>query len=113
MTEFGGRAAFSPALIPQATAHRNGSFVAGDAAFGFYLTAFAYMFGRNSRRVFWGGMAAGGAFGLARIMMGAHFLSDVLFAAFFMLLTIALLHALMFGRKDTRDFWRDWANVSG
>jgi lipid A 4'-phosphatase len=42
VTEFGGNAVFSPALVPHfENAHANGSFVAGDAAFGFFITALA------------------------------------------------------------------------
>jgi lipid A 4'-phosphatase len=113
VTEFGGTASFSPALAPQPGAHRNGSFVAGDPCFGFYLTAFAYVLpgARARRRALYGGLAAGAVLGLARILMGAHFLSDVLFAAFFMPLTIALLHAAMYGPRETRVRWREWLAV--
>lgn len=119
VAEFGGVYSFSPAWIPQQHARRNDSFVAGDAAFGFFLSSFAYVVPlaaasrrrekpNLSRRVFWGGMAAGSLFGFARIAMGAHFLSDVLFAAFFMLGTSALLHLAMFGSRATAIYWRNW-----
>jgi membrane-associated PAP2 superfamily phosphatase len=110
VTEFGGAASFSPALLPQPEAHRNGSFIAGDAAFGFYLTAFAYVLPTAAarRRALRVGMLAGILLGLARIMMGAHFLSDVVFAGFFMLTTIAALHAAMYGPRETRLRWREW-----
>jgi len=110
VTEFGGTAAFTPALEPHfERAHSNGSFVAGDAAFGFFLPAFAYVAPRrSSRRIFWGTMAAGAVFGFVRLAMGAHFFSDVLYAAAIMLATIAGLHALMYGRAQTRLLWSSW-----
>ncbi len=121
ITEFGGTATFSPPLILQKTHHKNDSFVAGDAAFGFYLTSFAYLLPlpsrgtrRNySRRFFWGGMAMGTLFGISRIVMGGHFFSDVLFAAFFMLVVSAGLHAIMFRRQTTAIYWRNWFFADG
>ena len=112
ISEFGGAQTYSPPLSPQPLLHKNGSFISGDAAFGFYLPTFAYVAPREkkkfSRRVFWLGMLAGFLFGAARIAMGAHFFSDVVFAAFFMLLVSALLHAAMFGRRETVMHWRNW-----
>jgi lipid A 4'-phosphatase len=108
--EFGGTAPFSPALVPHfERAHSNGSFVSGDGAFGFFLPAFAYVVPRRlSRRVFGGSMLVGGIFGAVRIIMGAHFLSDVAYAALFMLASVAGVHAAMYGRQATAAQWRDW-----
>jgi lipid A 4'-phosphatase len=53
-------------------------------------------------------MAVGAVLGMVRIMMGAHFFSDVIFAAFFMLATSAGLHAIMYGPKATAIHWRNW-----
>jgi len=39
----------------------------------------------------------GTAAGAIRMMQGAHFLSDVLFAGVFMALTVGLLHVAIFG----------------
>lgn len=109
VTAFGGAAPFSPALIPQPHPKRNESFVSGDGAFGFFLPVFAYVVPRRrSRRVFWAMMAAGAAFGFVRIVMGAHFFSDVMYAAFFMLATVAAVHAAMYGRAETAARWRSW-----
>ncbi|MFY9287800.1 MAG: phosphatase PAP2 family protein [Alphaproteobacteria bacterium] len=111
VTEFGGSKIFSGPLLLQDDARRNGSFVSGDASFGFFLPSFAYVASRKrhlSRRFFWGGMGFGALFGLCRIIMGAHFLSDVLFAAAFMLLTSAILYALMYSRKEVTTAWRHW-----
>ena len=109
ITEFGGSAAFSPALIPQRTDHTNGSFISGDASFGFFLPSLAYVVPRNrTRRVFWIGMAAGLFFGIARIAMGGHFLSDTAFACALMLAVSAGLHAAMYGIRQTVSYWREW-----
>ena len=110
IVEFGGTRTFSPALVPHfENARSNGSFVSGDGAFGFFLPVFAYVAPRrSSRRVFWGTMLTGVLFGATRIMMGAHFFSDVLFAAFFMLASVACLHAAMYGRRQTSAYWREW-----
>lgn len=116
ITEFGGSSTFSSAWIPQQHGHKNDSFIAGDAAFGFFLTCFAYVVPRRhkceknnlSRRVFWGAVGVGALFGFTRIAMGAHFLSDVLFAAFFMLAIGAAIHAIMFGGSATAIYWRHW-----
>ncbi len=110
VTEFGGVESFSPALVPQfQKARSNGSFVAGDTAFGFFLPSFAYIVPRrSSHRVFWGTMAAGLVFAFSRLSMGAHFLSDNLYAAFFMLASTACVHAVMYGRQETKARWRFW-----
>jgi lipid A 4'-phosphatase len=110
VVEFNGAARFSPALMPQfKNAHSNGSFVSGDGAFGFFLPAFAYVAPRRtSRRVFWGGMAAGAAFGFTRLAMGAHFFSDIVYAAFLMLAATAGVHAAMYGWRETVAWWKTW-----
>ena len=113
VTEFGGQAAFSPALARRQACDKNCSFVSGDASFGFFLPSFAYVVPlRRRRRMFWGGMGLGCLIGAARVIAGAHFLSDVLFAAFFMLLTSAALHGLMFGWKETLACWKTWLSRS-
>ncbi len=105
---FGGSEEFSPALMPQFDkARKNGSFVSGDGAFGFFLPVFAYVAPRRlARRVFWGGMVAGVAFGFSRLAVGAHFFSDVVYAAFSMLAVCAGLYAAMFGVREAGSRWR-------
>jgi len=111
--EFGGASVATPAFsLPQSSQianRKNGSFIAGDPAFGFFLTAFAYVVPRRrSRRVFWCGMAAGALCGLARIAMGAHFFSDVVYAAIITLGLLAILHGLFFNFRLTFSYWRLW-----
>jgi len=106
---FGGTKTFTPALVISDQCKRNCSFVSGDGAFGFFLPSFAYVVPfRRRRRVFWGGMGFGVLFGGARILLGAHFLSDVLYAAVLVLATSAGLHALLFGKAETKKCWRDF-----
>lgn len=111
ITEFNGSAAFSPAFTMTDQCDKNCSFISGDGSFGFFLPSFAYVVRRKRKRaVFWGSIIAGCAFGASRIAMGAHFLSDVVSAAMFMLLTSAALHAIMFGWNKTRENWDDFLN---
>ncbi len=107
--EFGGHQYYSPPMVLSNQCEKNCSFVAGDAAMGFYLQIVAYVVARRfSGPLLAAGMAAGLAAGLLRIGMGAHFFSDVIYAGVFMTLTIAGLHAAMFGPAQTLDRWRRW-----
>jgi lipid A 4'-phosphatase len=110
IVEFGGSEKFSPALMPQfEKAKSNGSFVSGDGAFGFFLPAFAYVAPRRfSRRVFWSGVTAGGFFGFCRLATGAHFFSDIVYAAFFMFAACAGVHAAMYGIAETKARWKSF-----
>jgi lipid A 4'-phosphatase len=109
VTEFGGQLHFSPAGSIQNECHHNCSFVSGDGSFGFFLPAFAYVVApARSRRYFWGGIGAGILFSFSRIAVGAHFLSDVLFAAFFTQGIVAVLHGCMYGWQKTRACWHEW-----
>jgi lipid A 4'-phosphatase len=107
--EFGGHQYYSPPMVLSNQCEKNCSFVAGDAAMGFYLQIVAYVVARRfSGPLLAAGMAVGLAAGLLRIGMGAHFFSDVIYAGVFMTLTIAGLHAAMFGPARTLDRWRRW-----
>ena len=110
IAEFRGAQAFSPALSPRFENRRtNGSFVCGDGAFGFFLPCFGYVVSRKAaRRVFWAGMAGGVTFSFVRLAVGAHFFGDIVYAAFFMLLVGAGLHAAMFGFEETKARWRSF-----
>lgn len=122
---FGGSQPFTAPLVPQPNARSNGSFVAGDAAFGFFLPAFAMLIPlpqegnrppqskrkRNrywSRTIFWAGMGMGFALGYTRIAMGAHFLSDVIFAMLFVLAVLAALQIAFYGHKAAKRYWQCW-----
>lgn len=109
ITEFGGPAAFAPALARTGPCEKNCSFVSGEAsstfALGFALTLLA-----RRRRAAWmaAGLAAGSVVGLIRIGQGGHFLSDVIFAAVFMALVVAGLHLLVFRLLASRIPGEAW-----
>lgn len=107
--EFGGVSHFSSPFTPVQECFKNCSFVSGDASFGFYLTTFAYgVSRRRSRLVFYMGVLAGTIIGIARIAMGAHFVSDVIFAALLTVSASAILHVFMFYPKSTLTYWYLW-----
>lgn len=92
VAEFGGHRQFTPALQPADQCAHNCSFVSGDASQGFFYTAFAFVVPRRRRKpVMAAGLAIGALVGLERIMQGAHFLSDVLFAG---IVTVAVIYAM-------------------
>lgn len=109
IAEFGGSKLFTPPLVISNQCERNCSFVSGDAAFAFWLHSFAYVTPRRRRKVIlMTGLAAGAGIGFMRILMGAHFLSDVFFAGFFTLLTSAAVYAGVYGRAALASRWREW-----
>jgi lipid A 4'-phosphatase len=96
--EFGGTHSFTPAGIISDQCDRNCSFVCGDAAFVFWMVALAYVVPpRHSLTITLLAFGAGALDGALRMAQGGHFLSDVLFAAWFMILMNALCHAVWFG----------------
>lgn len=70
------------------------SFISGHATLGFIIYAFIFIFVSNKDKIkaFIFGTIAGLLFGLIRIMMGLHFLSDVIFAGFIALLSCYVLY---------------------
>jgi len=83
IVNFGGEARYLPAWEKGAAAP-NGSFPSGHASMGFYLIGPYFFLQRRNRflaLVFLGvGLTAGSLFGLARIIQGKHFLTDVIWA---------------------------------
>ena len=111
--DFGGNSAFTPALAPQPDPKKNESFVSGDGAFGFFIPTLAYLVPvKRSRRSFYGLIAGGSLFGIARIMMGAHFTSDVLWAGIVVTLCSALTYATLYGRHALVERWQYWAKTA-
>ncbi|WP_049974735.1 phosphatase PAP2 family protein [Azospirillum sp. B4] len=110
VVEFGGTSPYTPPVLPapKANCGRNCSFVSGDAVLAFFLHSFAYTARRRQRLLLWGGLAVGVGVGLLRIGMGGHFFSDVLYAGLVAVLTSALLHAGLYGRKATLALWCRW-----
>jgi lipid A 4'-phosphatase len=96
--QFGGTAKYTPPLVIAFECKRNCSFVSGDASLAFWLHSFAYVLPKRRKWILGGTAAFGGLIGLFRIGMGAHFLSDVFFAALFMALTSAACYWLIYQR---------------
>jgi lipid A 4'-phosphatase len=82
VVELGGPQAFVPALSAPPPGADGASFVSGHAAFAFWAGALAWASPRRRQRWLWTGAAFGAAMGLTRMLAGAHFLSDVVFAFF-------------------------------
>ncbi|WP_295556230.1 phosphatase PAP2 family protein [uncultured Hyphomicrobium sp.] len=100
--EFGGTKAFTPPLVPSGECQRNCSFVSGEASSMFAaFFALALLLPRYRIGMLATAIAMGTLAGLVRILQGAHFLSDVVFAGIFMALTVSLLHIAIIG------LWRD------
>lgn len=95
IVEFGGTKQFTPAWVVSNQCPRNCSFTSGHAAAGFSFLVGHFV----SRGRFWLWLAAvfGGLTGLTRIMVGAHFLSDVVFS-FFTVYLVAALVTFVFAR---------------
>ena len=81
VTEFGGAATFSPAIIPTDQCGKNCSFVSGHASAGFYFVSLGFLGGVAARRR-WTliGLGLGAVFGFGRVAQGGHFLSDIVFS---------------------------------
>jgi lipid A 4'-phosphatase len=80
VVEFGGKRQFTPALQQANQCSDNCAFVSGHVACGFFFASLLLL---DPRRRWWWiafGTAAGLSIGLARMSVGAHWLSDVLWA---------------------------------
>ncbi|MFT5540229.1 MAG: lipid A 4'-phosphatase [Alphaproteobacteria bacterium] len=93
VVEFGKQANFTPAFVISDQCKRNCAFVSGHASLGFAMITFAFLAAPGIRRRISIVVAVGfgTAVGIGRMMQGAHWLSDVIFAA---LINIAIAWAL-------------------
>ena len=91
---FGGTRQFTPAPLPAAQCERNCAFVSGHAALAFSLVSFAFLLpvGWRRRTAIVAALGFGALVGLGRIAAGAHFLSDVMYAALIVFATSWLLY---------------------
>lgn len=89
--EFGGAKLFTPAFIPADQCTHNCSFVSGHVVGTSFLMAFGWL-GTALQRRRWlvGSLVAASVVGIARIIPGGHFLSDVLFAWLFVYFSLWL-----------------------
>ena len=91
--EFGGDRTFTPALMPSRECSRSCSFVSGEASSSFVIFYAAAVAAPAAAPVLIaGGTIAGVLTGLIRMLQGAHFLSDVVFAGVLMALTVSLAY---------------------
>jgi lipid A 4'-phosphatase len=89
IVNFGGDKKFSAAWVISDQCKRNCSFTSGHAAAGFsFVVGF---FVSRAAIWLWLGVVSGLSIGLARIAVGAHFLSDVIFSFFAVYLVAALV----------------------
>ncbi|MQX36418.1 phosphatase PAP2 family protein [Roseospira navarrensis] len=94
---FGGEGQFTPAWMMTDQCPTNCAFVSGHAAMAFWVVAFALLAPRPYR--VWAVVAAlvfGTVVSLARVVVGAHFLSDVLFAGVITVAVTVWLHRQLF-----------------
>ena len=90
VVEFGGKESFSPWFEISNVCETNCSFVSGDASVGFSVIILYLI---TKKIIFlYASFFAGFVFGLIRIMAGGHFLSDIFFAGFF----IVILNIILF-----------------
>jgi lipid A 4'-phosphatase len=102
--EFGGSKSFAPALIPSEQCASNCSFVSGEAASTFLpFYAASAVLPQAAPWLLAVGTLCGIASGLVRVAQGAHFLSDIVFAAVCMALTAVCVHSAMFGAAGPRS----------
>jgi lipid A 4'-phosphatase len=107
VVEFGGSRDFTAAPLPATACDKNCSFVSGHASVGFALIAFSFLAtGRRRRAIGAGAVAAGALIGLARMIQGAHFLSDVVFAGFIVCGIAWLLDRTLLERDLAGTLWR-------
>jgi lipid A 4'-phosphatase len=93
VTDFGGDMNFRPWWDPRGTCTDNCSFVSGETSSAVWLAAPALLVPLPWRTAAFAGVAVYAAgIGAMRLLLGGHFLSDVLFAAIFTGLVIWTVH---------------------
>ena len=105
-TVFNGEREFLPVGTWATEPSRNSSFPSGHAAVAFYLMAPGFIAGRRRPRLaaasFFLGSLLGLGMGLTRVIQGAHFVSDILWAGVLVYLTGAGLAWLIL-RNETAE----------
>jgi lipid A 4'-phosphatase len=95
---------FTPPFVPSDACPNNCSFPAGDAAAGYAFLGLALALPRRGRAAGVAGAIALGSFlGAVRMLQGAHYFSDVIFAGLLMALVAVGLHLLWFRRQSAGD----------
>jgi lipid A 4'-phosphatase len=101
-TRFDGDLRFERAFDFGGACPGNCSFVSGDAAVAFSLLAVALIVPRGRTAAILAALAFGVAISVLRMVQGAHFLSDVVFAAYFTIIPILILHYVLIERSWPR-----------
>jgi lipid A 4'-phosphatase len=97
VTEFGGTMPFKPWWDPRGACQANCSFVSGETSSAVWLAAPALLVPVPWRYAALGGVAVYAcAIAFMRLLLGGHFLSDVIFAGIFTGLVIWGVHGLLF-----------------
>jgi lipid A 4'-phosphatase len=97
VTEFGGDYAFKPWWDPRGTCDSNCSFVSGETSSAVWMTAPALLVPAPWRYVALGAAALYAVtVAFMRLLVGGHFLSDVIFAAIFTGLVMWTVHGSLF-----------------
>lgn len=99
IVEFHGQKHFSRPLTISGQCTKNCSFPSGHAAVGFYFLSFSFLSVRYRKPIFAAGFAFGCIVALSRIMMGKHYLSDVVSSGYLVYLTSFVLYHYVFFRK--------------
>ena len=103
VTQFGGSEHFVAWWDPRGDCPANCAFVSGDVAGAFWTIAPAALAPPQWRAVAYGAaLALGAGMAAIRIMAGAHFPSDVIFAGVFTFLIIWIAYALIYRWSRTR-----------
>jgi len=101
--QFGGSERFVPWWDPRGECPNNCAFVSGDVAGTFWTLAPASLAPPQWRALAYAGaLALGTGMAVMRVMAGAHFVSDVVFAGVFSFLVIWLMHGLIYRWPRTR-----------
>lgn len=100
--EFNGPDPFVPWWDPRGACRHNCSFVAGEAAGAFWTLAPAALAPAPARVfAYAGAIAFGSGVGLLRMAFGAHFFTDVAFAALFTFLIVWTVHGVLYRWRRT------------
>jgi lipid A 4'-phosphatase len=103
VSQFGGNRSFVAWWDPRGGCPSNCSFVSGDVSGAFWTLAPAALAPPPWRALAYGGaLALGTAMAVVRMMAGAHFFSDTVFAGVFTFLIIWIAHGLIYRWPRTR-----------
>jgi lipid A 4'-phosphatase len=103
VAQFGGTETYVSWWDPRGDCPKNCSFVSGDVAGSYWTLAPAALAPPAWRTLAYAGaVAAGIAMSLLRILAGAHFITDVVFAGVFTFLIIWIVHGLIYRWPRTR-----------